>query len=327
MRLLLVIFTSFALLIGSIYLYTNARSRALADVDRELAMQAQVIADSVDRLLQTRMVETFTFAALPSLRAFVASDEATRSSRMAVAQSELQSIVEADPLSSAASIVDMSGGVIATTDGSMYANWSEREFVREGMIGHLFASVPARDFGEVLQYYSAPVLDNDGNVAGVLVLRVNAQELWSVLNSAEQVLIVDENFVRIADSSTLPQVFAAIAASSNDAMARVLANKTYGEEIGQITMAPLPSLASQLKGPNASFSFFDSRGTRMRAAIRTIGTNPWSVIVMRLEAAVFASSNVTFWQGFGVGVSVALVMGSAAFFIWRGMLQKLHDAS
>ncbi len=311
----------------AVFLFNSARLRALADADRELATNARLISDSVDRLLQIRMVETFTFAALPSLRGFLASDETTRSSRMAVAQSELQSIVEADPLIAAASIVDVKGGVIATTDESMYADWSRREFVQEGMRGHLFASGPARDFGDVFQFYSAPVLDNAGSVAGVLVVRVNGQELWSVVNSVENVIVVDENSVRIADSSTAPQIFAAIAPLSNDAMARALANKRYGEELSQIIVAPLPSLASQLKNSSASISFTDSGGARMRAAVRTIGTNSWSVIVMKREDILFSSSSAMLWQAFGLGVAVTLVIGSVVFFVWRGAPQKPHDAS
>ncbi len=293
----------------AIYLYASVRSPALADADRELTTRASMVADSIDQLLQTRMIETFTFAALPSFRGFAASDEAARPSRMAIAQSELQSIVASDPAVDAASIADTDGRVILTTDGSMYADWSERPFVQEGLIGHLHASVPARDFDTVVQYYSAPILDNSGNVAGVLVLRVAAQELWNTIRSVENALIVDENGVRIADNSTAPQIFAAMAPLSNDVNARVLAEKRYGVEITQIRVASSPTLANQIKSNRSSANFSEANGTAIRAAIRRLETNPWSVIVMVREDAALAPGNAIFWQAFGAGMAATMIVG------------------
>ena len=60
-----------------------ARDRALADADRELMTRAQFVAHALDRTLQQRMIQAFTFAALPSLRGFAASDETTRDARAA----------------------------------------------------------------------------------------------------------------------------------------------------------------------------------------------------------------------------------------------------
>ncbi|MDE3090872.1 MAG: cache domain-containing protein, partial [Chloroflexota bacterium] len=102
-----------ALLVPSFYLFdSNLRARVLADADSALAARARGSADSVDRTLQFRMTEVFTFAALPSLRGFAASDENARPARAATAQAELQSIVAADPNIRAASILDPLGTVI-----------------------------------------------------------------------------------------------------------------------------------------------------------------------------------------------------------------------
>ncbi|MBI4790096.1 MAG: cache domain-containing protein, partial [Chloroflexi bacterium] len=165
--LALIILAAMFMLVG-----VQERARALAEAQRDLASHAQFTANALDRVLQIRMTQTFTFAALPSLRGFAASDEAARPAHAVIAQTELQAIAAADPNVRACSITDIGGNVILTTDGSMNKNWGERLFAREALAGQLHASVPSRDFGEISQYYSAPILDNAGNVAGALVIRV-----------------------------------------------------------------------------------------------------------------------------------------------------------
>jgi hypothetical protein len=76
--LLLTLLALSVLGIGLYFVDANLRARALTDADRALAAQARLFANSVDRLLQWRMSEAFTFAALPSLRGFAASDEAAQ---------------------------------------------------------------------------------------------------------------------------------------------------------------------------------------------------------------------------------------------------------
>jgi C4-dicarboxylate-specific signal transduction histidine kinase len=183
------------------------------------------------------------------------------------------------------------------------------------MMGHLHASAP-RDFDSVSEYFSA-ILDNAGKVEGVLVVRVAVEEFWSLLPNVLDILVLDENGVRIADSTMTPRIFAAIAPLSNESMVRVLGEKRYGAEIVQIPVSPLPVLASQLKANNTFISFPDSSGNSMRAALRKVGTNPWTVVAMIREDAILATINETFWQAFGLGVLVTLGIGSLTYFAWR----------
>jgi hypothetical protein len=167
--LALIIFAAMFFVTGSL-----ERERAIADADRGLVTRAQFFANALDRALQQRMMQVFTFAALPSVRAFAASDETSRDARAAVVRAELAAMVSADPNIHAATIVDPRGFVIMTTDNSMNADWRARFFVSEALRGHLYASVPAREPDEIAQFYSAPILNNAGDIAGALVLRVDA---------------------------------------------------------------------------------------------------------------------------------------------------------
>ena len=281
----------------------------LSSADNALAARARLIADTVDQVLQWRMTEAFTFAALPSLRGFAASDDAARPARTATALVELKAIVAADQSVRAVSIVDPSGLVILTTDSSMNANWGDRVFVREAAAGHLFASVPSRDFGEVSQYYSAPIIDNAGDVAAELVMRASAQELWNTLNAPPEVMLVDENGVRVIDRTSKPQTFVALASLAPEIAARVLAEERYGVEVTQVPGTRLAALADAIKqNKTATLSYQGVDGRTLRAATQRTSIYPWTVIVLQDEDAALAPERDALVGAVEVSV-VALVAG------------------
>ncbi len=299
-----------------------ARDRALADADGALVARARFCADALDQALQLRMVQVFTFAALPSLRGFAASDEEARPARMAVAHSELRAILAADPNVRAVSIVDTAGIVILTTDGSMFADWRARAFVRDALAGRLHVSPPAREFGEISQFYSAPILDNFGDVAGALVLRVAAQELWNILRAQTNLLLVDEYGVRLADRSERPQHFIALTPLSAEESARALAEGRYGVEVMQIHATHLVELADAVKHTDTTqVTFRDSTGQTIRAATRRLSTNPWTVIAFEREETLLAPTRAILFDQIRLVVVTVLVTIGAVYVVqilWRG---------
>ncbi len=298
------------------------RSSAISDARSALTGRVRFIADTLDHNLQLRMVETFTLAALPSLRGFAASDLAARPARAAVAASELQSIVAADPNVRAASVVDPGGMVVLTTDASMNAKWGERIPVREALAGRLHASVPARDFGEISQYYSAPLLDNAGNVAGALVLRVAVQEFWNAFAAEPDVLVVDENGVRILDWTSAPQTFVALAPLAPDVMAQALAAKKYGAEVTQIRATNLTDLAAAVqRNDGAPVTFRDSGGQTVEAALRRLKTNAWTVMVVKPEDALVGNVDGLLWDELKIGLVALFVAIGAAILATRWLTQ------
>lgn len=310
-----------ALCLLAVVLYfvdSHLRTQALASADSALAERAHSLADMVDRTLQWRMTEVFTFAALPSMRGFAASDETARPGRAAVALVELKAILAADPNIRAVSIVDPLGEIILTTDASMGVNWSERMFVREALVGHLYASVPARDFGEVSQYYGAPVLDNAGNVAGALVVRVAVQELWGALGGQPNVVLIDDNGVRLADQSAAPQDFVALVPIAPNVAASLLAEKRYGAEVTQIPATNLVALADAIKRSGAAvLTYRDANGQTLRAATRRLTTYPWSVVVFQSEDAILSLERAAFWGAIAFGAA-GLIAGAALSIALRG---------
>ncbi len=309
MKLSNIVFALIALLLVGAIFYADSNLRALArgNAQRDLVARARFLADSTDRFLQARMVQTLTFAALPSLRGFTASDQASRAQRAAIAQNELQAIVAADPNVRAATILDPDGIVVLTTDNTMQAIWSERLFFREALRGQLHASVPAKDFGEVSQYYSAPLIDNAGKVGGVLVIRVAVQELWEMLGTEGSLLLVDENGVVIADTSTKPQTFTALAPITGETYNRLIAEKQYGAEAGAIRFSNQTTLAGLIKVDNAGvFAFSDSNTRPTLGAARRLQTKQWRVVVLQTEDTVVAPARDALMETFKFGAVLFL---------------------
>lgn len=322
--LLLGILVAFALLVLGVVLIRN---RLIAAAQRDLAIRAQFTSDALDHTLQLRMIETFTFAALPSLRGFAAADDLDRPARAVVAQAEIQSIAAADPNVRAVAVTDSSGRVILATDGSMNAHWSERVYVREALAGHLYASAPSRDLGEISHYCAAPLLDNAGEIAGALVVRISAQDMWNVLASQSDTLVVDENGVRIADRSGAPQTFVALAPITPTLSARLIAEKHYGADVTQIRATALTELASVVgHSREAPFAYHDPNGQTVYAAARTMVTNPWTVIVFQNEDAMLMPLRDLMWDETRVGVPVlVLAAGAGAIVLRRGRHAATHS--
>jgi len=136
-------------------------------------------------------------------------------------------------------------------------------------------------------FYSAPIINNFGDVSGGLVLRVAVQEMWGVFGAQNNVLLVDENGVRIADRSDKPQTFVALVPLSSDTLARVLRENRYGTEVTQIRATNLVELASAFKrGDAAQLAYRDPPGQTIRAATWRLAMNPWTVIAFEREDAI-----------------------------------------
>lgn len=317
-RFILITLAAFLAAIALLYVINaRLRDRAVTTTGRDLAVRAQLVALTFDRTLQTRLNEVFTFSALPSLRGFTVSDDEARPARMAAAQFELRAIVSADPAIRTAAIVDLKGKVVLASDDSMNADWSDRAFVREGLLGHPFASPPARDAGEAVQYYSSPIIDNFGTVGGVLVLRVLAQEIWNALFYTPNVVLVDENGVRIANSFTPQQIFTSIAPLPNDVIGHISQNKLYGDDNPEIRVVPFPELAAQLRVRRVTQTVLrDPSGVSYLVAVQPLESNPWSVVLLARDDTL-GFANPANLETLGLGALGGLLLAAIVYFAMR----------
>ncbi len=250
----------------------------------ELDAEAERVAGEIDRLLQLRMRQTFALAALPSLRGFAAADPSTRSQRGAVASNELHAWLAADPPVREVFIVDRQGHTLLTTGEDWQGDWSARAFIKNSLAGELDVSPPSRDVGEFSQYYSAPILDNGGNVAGALVARIAAQELWQVVRAASvgddrAIVLSDENGVRLADGGDPARNLVAWAALTTEQQTRVVKEQTYGSQVAILPATNFRHAAQTLTaGSPDTLAPGDVGASKVGA--RRLTSKPWTVVVL-----------------------------------------------
>jgi Cache domain len=247
--------------------------------------EANSLAAELDSLLQLRLTETFTIAAFPSIRAFAATDPASRAERAAVALNELQAWVAADAPVREVFVVDAQGKTILSTGKDWNQDWSMREFVSAALAGKLDVSAVSHDVNEFSQYYAAPILDNRGSVAGALVVRIAAQELWGTVNAESDksrgiyAVLVDENGVRLADGGDATLIMAALAPLPMEQQTRVTREYTYGAQVSLVRATNLDRAAELIRS-GAEDTLAPSDFDVKSLAAQRLATKPWTVLVL-----------------------------------------------
>lgn len=303
----------FAVLLVPVIVFAVAAGDPRHANDTRAQTLAAETANELDRLLQMRMKQTFALAALPSFRAYAASDITQRAGRATVALREMEALVAADKEIREVFITDALGFTILASSNKFGVNWASREFVGLALQGKLDASPPARDGGEFSSYYSSPILDNLGNVAGTLVLRVVAQEVWNSVYAAREAnccyaVLSDENGVRLADAGDQTRNFYAWAALDSPTISRLVTTQQFGAEMGQWRNTNAPNVARALKQ--------DKPPTRLDAdgyvgAVAKLHTKPWTVFVVAAQGLPVPYLSLPF----GLAVLAAL-LGAAGLTWW-----------
>jgi hypothetical protein len=258
------------------------------------AAEAKSLATQLDTLLQLRLGETFTIAAFPSLRAFAASDPVSRAQRAAVALNELQAWVAADSQVREVFVVDADGKSILSTGKDWNQSWAARKFIASALSGKLDVSAVSHDVNEFSEYYAAPILDNRGSVAGALVARIAAQELWGAVNAetdtsrAVYAVLVDENGVRLADGGDATRILSSLAPLTTEEQTHVIGQATYGAQVTILRSANLTHAAELIRsGAVESLSPRDFGVSSLAA--QQLTTKHWTVLVLSAAPPVGSS--------------------------------------
>ncbi len=247
---------------------------------------AQRTANEFDRLLTLREQQVFTVAAFPSIRAYASSKGEARAARAAVALNELHAWVASDKNVREAFIVDKNGVLSLTTLDAEGTDFRARRFVQDALLGQLAASPISRDRGEFSNYYAAPILNNSNEIAGALVVRVAAQELWSVLPRGANwyTILSDENGVRLDDTGDPARRLASFGGMDTVRATRIVQEQTYGAEL-QVRATNL-NHAQQLLVQGALDQLRPTDFNADAIAAQRITSKPWTVLVIASQSTV-----------------------------------------
>lgn len=272
---------------------------------------AQRTARELDRLIQLREQQVFTMAAFPSVRAFASSPPDARAQRASVTLNELKAWVASDTNVREAFITDAHGTIIMTTLDGWNSGASQREFVQEALRGQLAVSPISQDRNEFSTYYAAPILDNTQNIAGALVIRVAAQEMWSVTPRGENLyaIIADENGVRLDDTGDPKRRLTSFAPLEPDRAARIVEAQTYGAQL----LAPRPTNLERAQELITRGAVDELRASDVNAdafAVQRLLSKMWYVLILAPQ-----STFVEIFSRLIVPVLAALLLACGGAFL------------
>ncbi|MEW6717392.1 MAG: GAF domain-containing protein [Chloroflexota bacterium] len=258
--------------------------------------RAERAAEHLDLLLKERQTNIHQLVEHAPVKDFSITWPQSSPEVQAAAQGNLNNLVEANPNFQAVYLMNREGQVILSSTDNVGLNFSFRPYFQEALSGNAYISdiSISVDLGKPVIYYSAPVKDHGGEVVAVAVLRVLAEEIWSLVEAEKDVLgigslaiLFDEYGIRLAHSSDRSLIFKAVVPLDPQLEAQLLAERRLGD-IEKIEATNLPELAEGLQNinnlPHFTYRMVTSDETYHAGAAR-LNSKPWTVIETMPESA------------------------------------------
>src|SRR3990172_9505709 len=250
------IFVSFVLVsllpIAALITYNDWASRKIVYNMKigEVKNQVGKLAKSIDRELSLKREK------LVSL-----SDNCTRiinrkaaSATSPSIKSRLKIFIKRLSRSESVFVLDTNGDIVVTNaDGIQIRNYVGRNFFKEAMRGDIFISEPALEQGKEYIYYSAPIRNYEKKIAGILVMRCQAEELWKLIEEEKDYLgkgslciLTDGYGVRIAHATDRNLIFKSWVMLDPAVKKNLEMERHYGEDITEIGFTEIPAVSKAL---------------------------------------------------------------------------------
>jgi len=300
------------------YGYVIARQTVLQTQVRALTGHASDLASHLDFLLAERQRDLRLLAEDPAVRAFSLTWPEALLEEQADAQEALKNLVGASLYFNLVHLLDRDGRVILSTADEIGEDSSFRPYFQQALAGNVAISdiSISMDSGQPVIYFSAPVRDEAGRVIAVAVLRVLAEEIWSLVEAEKDMLgpgsvaiLFDEYGLRLAHSSDRSLIFKSVVPLDPQVEAQLLAGHRLGA-MDKIEATNLPELAEGIRQAESQPYFtyrlaigdelFHAGATRMRA-------KPWTVIEAVPESAFLAPVTQLGWS-FGLAVGAVALL-------------------
>ncbi|MDE3091958.1 MAG: HAMP domain-containing protein, partial [Chloroflexota bacterium] len=306
--------------------------------NESLAGAAAQTAANLDGFIQTNLDAVRTEAQLPELGEFLDLAPRQRDARAELTGSAariatmLRALSRRDQLYILSyALLDANGiDVIDTSNSDVGADYSKREYFKRPVTTGLPYVSPVEFPGTPDQpsiYFSAPIRNAQGNTVGVLRVRYNATILQQIVAHTNglagvdsSAVLLDENHLRLADSSTPDSIFTTVVPLDPARAAELqTANRLPRRPANQLS-TNLPEFERGLANFVAQPFFsaeIDSTGlSREAVAVAPVTAQPWLIAFGQKEAVFLAPAERQTRDSLLIGVSmivlVALTVAGAA---------------
>lgn len=301
-----------------------------------ITLLARSTAGRIDQLLIDSSRLVAQLSADVEVRAYLASDPASRAVHAASVGQALSTVTESNPDAAAVYLLDRQGTCVLSTDPDFVGQrYDYREyFVRAtGPDAHVSELLTGSTSAKAGIYVSKAVRDGAGERVGVAVLKLRAEAVTSMVTevsagAAGMAMLVDGHGVVIAHRDQR-LLYRSLAPLSDEAQAQPEIARRFSslgiDHIESLGCAPLARTLLSARAPG--YTSFDAPfdGTRHLAGYAPLATKGWAVVVhepaWQRKAELAALSRKVWLSVLGVGGAVSLM----AFLIARTITRPIRD--
>ncbi|MBL7163015.1 MAG: GAF domain-containing protein [Anaerolineales bacterium] len=271
--------------------YRTASKIVLRNQEQALTSHATEFASVLDLVLIERQRTVNQLVGDFEIRQFSATWPQTSAETEREALGELHNLIQLNPNFQAAYLMGLDGEVILSSTDNFGQNFGFRPYFQEALAGHEYISdlSISVDLGQAVFYFSAPVQDENGEVVAVGVLRVLAEEIWSLteaerdhIGSGSVAILFDEYGIRMAHASDRGLIFKSVVPLDPEVEKLLLSEHRLGNmDAERIESTNFPELAEGIRQAETQ-PYFTHRlvisDELYHSGVARLNTKPWTVI-------------------------------------------------
>ena len=212
----------------------NQAAKLAKNIDREISLKKEKLAFLSDNC--TKIINR-NAASVTSLSA----------------KSRLKILIKQPSCPGSVFVLDTNGDLVVNTDDIQIKNYGNRDFFKEAIKGNTYISEPVMEQGKGYIYGSAPIRNYNKEIAGILAVRCQAEELWNLIEGERDYLgkgslciLTDKYGVRIAHATDRNLIFKSWVMLDPEIKKNLEMERHYGEDITEIGFTEIPEVSKAL---------------------------------------------------------------------------------
>ncbi len=266
---------------------------------RKLELSATSTASRLDQLIIDIQRVAVQVSSDRNVVGFLASTTpAERGAFRPELQQMLQNFFRSNPDYDTVFLIDREGRCLAATDPKFIGqNYAFREYFRSSIQGHSYVSsiLVGQTTRRPGMFFSNPVRADTGEIVGVTVLKIKAEDIWAIVNalqigSQSYAFLIDQQGVIISHPNQ-SLLYHSLVPLPPETLKQVVSDRRYG--LDQIKSLNIPELAVMVraKEPGHTSYYFPLEQTHSFVGFAPLDIKPWVLGVNRPKAQFAAPLN------------------------------------
>lgn len=299
---------------------------------RKLELSAASTASRLDRLIidiQRVVVQVSRDRNVVGL--LTSASPAKQTAFRANVQWTLSNIFGSNPEFDAVFIIDKFGRCLASTDPTFVGqNYAFREYFRSSIQGNSYVSslVVGQTTGRPGLFLSNPVRSDDGEIVGVMVLKIKGEGIWAIVNTLQvgaesYAFLVDQHGVIISHPNQ-SRLYHSLNPLPKETQKQVVADRRYGvDEIKSLNIPELKVMVRAKQPGHTSYSLTINQMPRI-VGFAPLEQQPWVLGVSQPKEKFEAPLKRLIWLNCTSVLVVGGITAIIALFLARSISRPIR---